>query len=295
MKNLKIGRKRKKFKKFLHPERQKQAESIRKYFEDPENRKKNSNALKKYYKDCPNSRLKLSIAAKKKFDNPLERLKTSRGSRKRFEDPKERDKISIAQKIRYEDPETRKKNSDAIKLAWAIDPKYREQHKKSLIKYYSNPKNREKSSKIHKLLWQNDKFRKRMIPIVIKNRLISTVMNKKEQKLLTLLEAYNFKFNGNGNNIKTVASFCPDFINDEKKLIIELNGCHWHRCRKCYPDKFKHQNFCRRDLAKLHAYPREGYRILFIWEHELRDDLEKLNQKIENFINDSQYPTRLQD
>jgi len=275
-------------------ERQRQSSAMKLHYKEPKNREKISNGLNDYYSTCADSRLKLSIAAKKRFEDPLEREKVSKNVKKRFEDIEERRKISIAQIDRYKNPEVVKKNSDAIKLAWK-NPEYRKRHRRALKEYFSNPDARKKSSEIHKLLWQNEEYRTKMLPIVSKNRIVSGVLNKKEAKILSMLKTYNFEFTGGGASALQIAGFYPDFVNIDKKLIIEFNGCHWHKCRQCYPDKFNGQSFTSRDLAKLHAYPREGFRVLFIWEHELRSNAKKLKQKIESFIKDPNYPTKLQD
>lgn len=63
----------------------------------------------------------------------------------------------------------------------------------------------------------------------------------------------------------------PDFINKEKKLIVEYNSEWWHR------NETNAQTQRRIDLFKS-----AGYDTLIIWEHELKN-IDVLEQKLRNF------------
>lgn len=114
-----------------------------------------------------------------------------------------------------------------------------------------------------------------------KNRLIKIWMktmklkpNKIEKVLTKLLQQIlpnEYEYVGDGKVI--INSFNPDFVNcrDQKK-IIELYGDYWHN-RKGSGEK---------DRRKLVTYQKYGYKILIIWEHELKS-LDKLRRKILNF------------
>jgi DNA mismatch endonuclease (patch repair protein) len=72
---------------------------------------------------------------------------------------------------------------------------------------------------------------------------------------------------------------CPDFVFDKKRLVVFVDGCFWHGCPKCYrapqaskkywADKVKRT--MRRDKSYRAKLKRDGWRILRVWEHELRD------------------------
>lgn len=244
--------------------------------------------------DCRSqeTRIKQSNSAIKRFKDPNERLKLSRGVKKRFEDPNEGLKISITKKEKAKDPEFKRKASKTALLLWQRK-EFREKRLKIIKEYCSQPKVREKFSKFQKHLWNNEDYRQRMIPIVTKNRLYKEEMNKEEKIVFEIVKNFGFEFCGNGRNVKQIAGFCPDFINENKKLIIEFNGCYWHRCKKCFPRRFEGKTFTSRDLAKLHAYPRMGYRVLFLWEHDLINDT--IKQKISEFVNNPNYKSKIMD
>ena len=86
--------------------------------------------------------------------------------------------------------------------------------------------------------------------------------NKPEKiiiKLLNDLSFKNYKYAGNGTC--WITNFNPDFIDKKNKKIIELFGTYWHNLQTA-------QN---RDILRLKAYKKYGYKTLIIWEHELKD------------------------
>lgn len=88
-----------------------------------------------------------------------------------------------------------------------------------------------------------------------------------------------FKYTGNGllrigKNVQCI----PDFAKiNEGKDVIEDNGCFWHGCDLCYPNwrKCKRAEIITRmktkDLKKEQIYKECGYRLITIWEHEVKD------------------------
>lgn len=101
--------------------------------------------------------------------------------------------------------------------------------------------------------------------------------SKPELFLFKLIEENYLPFlhNTRGNKwFKGITmSFNPDFINEEKKLIIELFGNYWHNLPK----------LIERDKERLEAYSKEGYQTLVIWDKELKEP-QQVIKKIEEFI-----------
>lgn len=93
--------------------------------------------------------------------------------------------------------------------------------------------------------------------------------NKAEKFLESLLDQFpGFEFVGDGKKI--ISGKCPDFVNEEKHLIIELFGDYWHEPEEIEP--------------RVQLFESMRYRALVIWEHELKDP-EKLIQRIKEFTN----------
>src|SRR6266850_6730911 len=84
----------------------------------------------------------------------------------------------------------------------------------------------------------------------------------------------------------------PDLVFNSRQRIIFINGCFWHQhgCgrnlvpatrREFWLPKLKRN--CDRDLAARKQLQRCGWRILVIWECEVKD-AQKLAQRIESFL-----------
>ncbi len=133
---------------------------------------------------------------------------------------------------------------------------------------------RQKCSNRMKKLWSEDtEYRKKMLPVLCKNYLISEGINRAEQKLFDLIKEIGINFEYVGDGSKPIAGKFPDFINEEKRLIVELYGDYWHR------NETEEQTKKRIDLFKS-----KGYDTLIVWEKELKD-LNSLHFKINGFVN----------
>lgn len=70
----------------------------------------------------------------------------------------------------------------------------------------------------------------------------------------------------------------PDFINWKKKTVIFLDGCFWHKCPECYIEPKSNKKYwlpkleknVMRDKETDIAYINAGWKVLRIWEHELK-------------------------
>jgi DNA mismatch endonuclease (patch repair protein) len=74
----------------------------------------------------------------------------------------------------------------------------------------------------------------------------------------------------------------PDILFPRQRLAVFVNGCFWHRCPKCaLPLPKSHSDFWskkfelnrQRDERKIHELKSAGWRVLIIWECEIRKDL----------------------
>jgi DNA mismatch endonuclease, patch repair protein len=81
---------------------------------------------------------------------------------------------------------------------------------------------------------------------------------------------------------------CPDFVFADTRLAIFVDGCFWHRCPKCQRRMPKAREAYWREkiegnvlrAKRVHrSLHRLGYKVLRVWEHELRD-LDAVAKKI---------------
>ena len=72
----------------------------------------------------------------------------------------------------------------------------------------------------------------------------------------------------------------PDIAYPGHKVAIFVNGCFWHRCPHCEPSLPKaHSEFWQRkfelnqerDVRKIAMLEEEGWRVITVWECELKE------------------------
>lgn len=124
------------------------------------------------------------------------------------------------------------------------------------------PEVKEKLSKLLRTRWLDDKFVKKVAAG------LNIKPNKPETQLLRILKRNFVGWEYSGNLRKTIEGKSPDFINEEKKQIIELFGDYWHRG----------QTGEKRKLL----FKRNGYDCLIVWEHEL-ENKNKLIERLKDF------------
>ena len=80
----------------------------------------------------------------------------------------------------------------------------------------------------------------------------------------------------------------PDFIFGRHKLAVFLNGCFWHRCPRHCSFPSSNAEFWRkkldanlaRDKRNNRLLKSEGWKVLCIWEHDIKSDPELCVVKI---------------
>jgi len=63
----------------------------------------------------------------------------------------------------------------------------------------------------------------------------------------------------------------------EPNIVLEVDGCYWHGCTECgysNPEKTKKDQHVTTELE------RQGLRVFRFWEHEIKEDVKKLIDKI---------------
>ena len=72
----------------------------------------------------------------------------------------------------------------------------------------------------------------------------------------------------------------PDIILKDRKVAVFIQGCYWHRCSKCYKESAsnkkywlpKIQNNVKRDRKNAKVLRDKGFRVVQIWEHEIKEN-----------------------
>jgi DNA mismatch endonuclease (patch repair protein) len=80
----------------------------------------------------------------------------------------------------------------------------------------------------------------------------------------------------------------PDFIFPQQRLAIFVDGCFWHGCRRCRTIPATNLAFWASKIAKNRKRDREvgrrlrkdGWKVLRIWEHELRTNQARILEGI---------------
>jgi hypothetical protein len=165
---------------------------------------------------------------------------------KLWQDPKHIEKMCKANSIAQNRPEVKERNSQSNKITQNL------------------PEVKKKRSESAKKMWQDPEHAKKMWEA------FAILPNKPETFLINFLDNFypnEWKYTGNFSFI--VGGKSPDFVNEERKLIIEHYGTYWHR------------NDNPQD--RIDIFTPFGYRTLIIWEHELKD-FKTLRRKIFNFV-----------
>jgi len=153
-------------------------------------------------------------------------------------------------------------SKERIKAVWK-NPKYVKKQKESHEGCWTEGR-RKKISETQNKLWETQEHRSKM------QRAWRVTPNAFEWLVGSLPEMSNYSFTGDFS--KRIGNKCPDFVWEEKKKIIELNGEQWHQDSK-------------REQSKIRTFKKYGYETLVIWWKEWnRGRGSKLiRQKIQRF------------
>jgi len=82
----------------------------------------------------------------------------------------------------------------------------------------------------------------------------------------------------------------PDFANIKRRVVVFVDGCFWHKCPKCYQEPKTRKNFwllkikrnVRRDKEVNKELRKRGWKVIRIWEHDIKKNFEKVVRRIAN-------------
>lgn len=114
-----------------------------------------------------------------------------------------------------------------------------------------------------------------------------------ERALASLLWREGFRFlTADGYRSKHGKRFLgqPDLIFTRKRVLIFMDGCFWHGCRRCHDFKKDCNRFWQekiqanveRDKRVTATLRRQGWTVIRVWEHDLRRqaDLKKAGMRL---------------
>jgi len=64
------------------------------------------------------------------------------------------------------------------------------------------------------------------------------------------------------------------------KTVVELSGCYWHACPRCNPDGGVHKRQRAKDMRRYTRLWKLGYKVLVIWEHEVKENFDDVKQRL---------------
>jgi len=158
--------------------------------------------------------------------------------------------------------------------------------KKQLDSLFSRKK---EISKTQKKLWEDPIYRDSQIKAIMSGS--NKKPNECEKLLFKIVDSLfpgSWLLNTKGEHIRP-AGKCPDIVNIKEKKCIEHRGDYWHAnpefCKRTgtkFVSGISVEDIRQRDKKRIDLIEKKGWKILIIWEHELKD-MEKLKDKILEF------------
>ncbi len=80
----------------------------------------------------------------------------------------------------------------------------------------------------------------------------------------------------------------PDIVFPKQKLAVFVDGCFWHKCPRCFVKPATRTRFwmkkilgnVKRDKIINKTFVKSGWKVLRIWEHEIKQDNVKAGDRI---------------
>jgi DNA mismatch endonuclease (patch repair protein) len=85
-----------------------------------------------------------------------------------------------------------------------------------------------------------------------------------------------------------IGPYLCDEVDSGRRLVLEIQGCYWHSCPVCQYEGPSCN--IKRDVRKLNYLQKRGWAVLYIWEHEIRQDLSACLRKVDTFYRKGDIP-----
>ena len=208
------------------------------------------------YERTPEHCINISKALLKKYQNP-EYQEMMLGALNR---PEVKEKHKKAMRIALNRPEVKTAISKRMIKFWQ-DPGYR----KSQVGVHNRPEAKAKHSKAQLKNWQDSEYQKKMIEC-------RTLKPNKLERIFDELTPECVEYVGDWQFFITtkIRTHNPDFKVKGQRKIIELFGDYWHEGEN--PNKL------------ISEYKSAGWICIIFWEHEVYNDIEKVQKETLEFI-----------
>ncbi len=92
---------------------------------------------------------------------------------------------------------------------------------------------------------------------------------------------------GQGFSYQPKIKGSPDFINKKRKIAVFVHGCFWHKCPKHFKEPKSNKKYwlpklkrtVARDKENVKLLKKNGWKVVKVWEHEIKNDFEKAVRK----------------
>ena len=264
-------------------------------WENPEYRANKAKQMKAMWEN-PERRDNMSKQSKAMWENGDYRANISKQMKALWENPNHREAMQVMRM----NPEYRETKSKQMQALWE-NPEYRANKTKQAKAQFQNPEYIANKAKQAKAQWENTDYRenhsKHSKAMWKKPDYIAKVFAgwrkapNIPEKLLSQLTSDNIIFVGNGKFWRTlklkledgqivIKHKNPDFVCEKKRKILEFNGDYFHK--NDFPDD-----------VYIKAWKDIGYDLLIIHEFELKVDINKVLNKIANFVGEQSWQMSL--
>jgi len=122
------------------------------------------------------------------------------------------------------------------------------------------------------------------LPKKTRSKIMSAIRSRDTKPELTLKKMIR----GHGFAYQSKIKGSPDFIHRKNKIAIFIHGCFWHKCPRCYREPTSNMEYwipkleanVKRDRKNRKIMKRKGYKVVEIWEHEIKKNPLKVIERI---------------
>jgi len=186
---------------------------------------------------------------------------------KEFTTTKKRKRIYCSRKCAKADPELRKRLSESVKKLYQ-NPEYFKKYMEGRQKMKANP-NWRKNVSLGVKRWFEEHPYEREILAQKCIKQMNLKPNHFELSFYDFLQAHfgnRFQYTGDGYTF--IGRHNPDFVDFERKIVIELFGDYWHE-----PSE---------EIERIQYYKTKGWNAIVIWESEFRQNPKAVLERIKN-------------